>query len=98
LALRLRRAGTPGTLDQLRLLVFADLTAGRNPLDRLARPGRQDTGQTGTEPTGASGSLDYDDDDYGDDADSAVSAPRPAAPVPALINLVVPAGTLFGWD
>ena len=32
LALRLRRAGTPGTLDQLRVLVFADLTAGRDPL------------------------------------------------------------------
>ena len=37
LALRLRRAGLPGTLDQLRLLVFADLTAGRDPLDRLTR-------------------------------------------------------------
>ena len=35
LALRLRRDGMPGTLDQLRLLVFADLTAGRDPLDRL---------------------------------------------------------------
>jgi hypothetical protein len=32
IALRLRRAGTPGTLDQLRVLVFADLTAGRDPL------------------------------------------------------------------
>ena len=33
LALRLRRAGVPGTLDQLRLMVFADLTTGRDPLD-----------------------------------------------------------------
>ena len=40
LALRLRRAGMPGTLDQLRLLVFADLTAGRDPLDRLTRLAR----------------------------------------------------------
>ncbi len=38
LALRLRRAGLPGTLDQLRLLAFADLTVGRNPLDRLGPP------------------------------------------------------------
>jgi hypothetical protein len=38
LALGLRRAGLPGSLDQLRLLVFADLTSGRDPLDRLTRP------------------------------------------------------------
>ncbi|HET6190705.1 MAG TPA: DUF222 domain-containing protein, partial [Trebonia sp.] len=38
LALRLRREGMPGTLDQLRLVVFADLTAGRDPLDRLNPP------------------------------------------------------------
>ncbi|HEX7164720.1 MAG TPA: DUF222 domain-containing protein [Trebonia sp.] len=38
LALRLRRVGMPGTLDQLRLLAFADLTAGRDPLDRLTGP------------------------------------------------------------
>jgi hypothetical protein len=37
LALRLRRAGLPGTLDQLRLAVFGDLTSGRDPMDRLAR-------------------------------------------------------------
>jgi hypothetical protein len=36
-ALRLRREGVPGTLDQLRLRVFADLTAGRNPLERFTR-------------------------------------------------------------
>jgi hypothetical protein len=38
LALALRRRGMAGTLDQLRLAVFADLTAGRDPLDRLTRP------------------------------------------------------------
>jgi Domain of unknown function (DUF222) len=47
LALRLRRAGLAGTLDQLRLLVFADLTAGRDPLDRI----------TGRAPSGPSGSA-----------------------------------------
>ena len=53
LALRLRRAGTPGTLDQLRLLVFADLTAGRDPLNRIARPGHRDTGSAGPASPGA---------------------------------------------
>jgi hypothetical protein len=38
LALRLRRSGLPGTLDQLRVLVFADLTSGRDPLDRVTSP------------------------------------------------------------
>ncbi len=114
LALRLRRAGAPGTLDRLRLLVFADLTAGRDPLGRLPGPGGQDAGgpndavsasERGAGPTGGRESLDYDDDygDYGDvgradEADAPAPSPRPPAPVPALINLVVPAGTLFGWD
>ena len=48
LALRLRRAGMPGTLDQLRLLVFADLTAGRDPLDRLTRLAGQDEAPVNT--------------------------------------------------
>jgi hypothetical protein len=156
LALRLRRAGTPGTLDQLRVLAFADLTAGRDPLDRLTRPADQDTasahmgnpdtsarppggpasatpnpdpadaaadppddwappgdgrardseGSPNDDPAPASGrnpsgtdsaSLDYDHDD-GDDATSSVAYARPPAPMPAMINLVVHAGTLFGWD
>jgi hypothetical protein len=133
--LRLRHAGTPGNLDRLRLLVFADLTAGRDPLDRLAAPLGPGTqladpayqasptdpaspspqASPGRTASGAperdqapgrrgAGSLDYDDyDDYdrhddGDYADAATPPPRPPAPVPALINLVVPAGTLFGWD
>jgi hypothetical protein len=161
LALRLRRSGMPGTLDQLRLLAFADLTAGRNPLDRLTGPeanalpdgpanadgeaGPDSAGpdhsaassaaQNGLPPDrvpphdplshgepadeghdgngtwnpsdvpppeepggGSSGSLDYPHDDYDDDPDVLPLDPRPAAPTPALINLVVHAGTLFGWD
>jgi hypothetical protein len=106
LALRLRRAGTPGTLDQLRVLVFADLTAGRDPLDRPTRPADQDTASPHTRnpdtpapPPGGtdSASLDYDHDD-GDDVTSSVAYARPPAPMPAMINLVVHAGTLFGWD
>ena len=43
LAVMLRRGGLPGTLQQLRVLAFNDLTQGRNPLDRLTspEPGRQ---------------------------------------------------------
>jgi len=36
LAARLRRAGLDGTLDQLRALVFTDVTQGRDPLDRTS--------------------------------------------------------------
>jgi Domain of unknown function (DUF222) len=125
LALRLRRAGVPGTLDQLRLLVFSDLTAGRDPIDRLTGAAVPDAGQDGAsaEPSnpaspaagpggpreetwnGDSKALDGDrtaslDYDHGDWSDSAGTAghPRPPAPMPATINLVVHAGTLFGWD
>jgi hypothetical protein len=38
LAVALRRGGLPGTLQQLRVLAFNDLTQGRDPLDRLAGP------------------------------------------------------------
>src|SRR5579872_3062658 len=39
LAIALRRGGMPGTLQQLRVLAFNDLTQGRDPLDRLTSPG-----------------------------------------------------------
>jgi len=39
LAVALRRGGLPGTLQQLRVLAFNDLTQGRDPLDRLPAPG-----------------------------------------------------------
>ena len=110
LALRLRRAGTPGTLDQLRVLVFADLTAGRDPLDRLARPADQDTASahTGNPDTSAPppggpasatpnpGPADATADPPDDWAPSGDGRTR--NPMPAMINLVVHAGTLFGWD
>jgi len=38
LALQLRRAGLPGTLDQLRLAVFEDLTSGRDPKEQRGKP------------------------------------------------------------
>jgi hypothetical protein len=112
LALRLRRAGLPGTLDQLRVLVFADLTAGRDPLDRLTHSDPSAAAERGCpDPSGPDGgdtapanwsprdgSLDYQHDDCGDEPQVPAPDPRPPAPLPALINLVVPAGTLFGWD
>jgi hypothetical protein len=123
LALRLRRAGLPGSLDQLRLAVFADLTSGRDPLDRLtradgARVADQDLPSDevprpacdmppadADEDNGsaADGSQRHDlgrgrDDDGGDYSDRPALGPRPPAPMPAVINLVVHAGTLFGWD
>jgi Domain of unknown function (DUF222) len=111
-ALRLRRAGLPGTLDQLRLAVFADLTAGRDPMDRLTNPthsrpdippGAGPQPDNDDEPTDDGirpGLIDYDHDEVGgdDSPDVPVCGPRLPAPMPAMINLVVHAGTLFGWD
>jgi hypothetical protein len=125
LALRLRHAGLPGTLDQLRLLVFSDLTAGRDPLDRFTCAAVPDAGQdkasaepsNPASPAGGPGgpreetwsgdtqamdgdgaaSLDYDHGDWSDSADT-VGHSRSPAPMPAMINLVVHAGALFGWD
>jgi hypothetical protein len=189
LASRLRQAGLPGTLDQLRVLVFTDLTAGRDPMDRIggrdpmkragggltpdpardrpngdppgadpsdlgpsnggpsnggpsnACPAGDDRSGEGTlgAPGGSPGtaadanpagpaagpagdgpgagradpasantsdrapavaaSLDYDHDEDGEDADpGSAGSDQPPGPVPATINLIVPAGTLFGWD
>src|SRR5580693_4542527 len=50
LAVALRRGGLPGTLQQLRVLAFTDLTQGRDPRDRLtARP----AGPAGKEGSGS---------------------------------------------
>ena len=68
LAVMLRRGGLPGTLQQLRVLAFNDLTQGRDPRDRLTSPepaddagrdARQDQPATGGQPGGG----DNDDDD-----------------------------------
>ena len=137
LAVMLRRGGLPGTLQQLRVLAFNDLTQGRSPLDRLTSP--PPTGQGGLEPSGGasqahgvpcgdtgagegghdstdagdSGDASWDgypdmpewqherrgtteDDDHPDDAPATPAGPP--APFPALINLTVPAGNIFGWS
>jgi hypothetical protein len=112
LAARLRGGGLGGSLRELRVLAFLDLTQGRNPLDRITRPGG------GQEPDPAAGHAageerddeDSGEDGYGDEDDggggggSAVEPIGPGlrpggqAPLPALINLIIPAGTLLGWS
>ena len=78
LAVALRRGGLPGTLQQLRVLAFNDLTQGRDPLDRLTSPGpagtagrdaRQDSPTAGGAPgTDAGKSTDDANGDGDDDA------------------------------
>ncbi len=118
LAARLRRGGLQGSLGALRVLAMADLTQGRDPLDRLnpmagsvpqapgsarATEGRPTgAGPTNDRPTGAGPTG--DDADYHDEAPSpagphggGVARPAPV-PLPALVNLIIPAGTLLGWS
>jgi hypothetical protein len=89
IALRLRDSGrVEGTLGQLRALALTDLTQGRNPLDRI----KQATDLSGAAPMPPDGPADDASDTSADPA-----RPRGPAPLPALINLLVPAGTLLGW-
>ena len=54
LAVALRKGGLPGTLQQLRVLAFNDLTQGRHPLDRLPAPRPADpAGQAGQDGSGS---------------------------------------------
>jgi hypothetical protein len=71
-AVALRKGGLPGTLQQLRVLAFNDLTQGRHPLDRLAGPepaddagrdARQDKPPAGGQPGDGDGTSDSDGDD-----------------------------------
>ena len=86
LAARLRRGGLPGSLGALRVLALADLTQGRDPLDRL----------TPADSTAADAPLDGEPPPAGPRGDGAAQS-RPVA-LPALVNLIIPAGTLLGWS
>ncbi len=113
IALKLRDAGIDGNLGRLRALALTDLTQGRDPLDRIkpqpappARSAPPDNDPTGAQADPASGAA-------GEPSENADKpAPGPAgdplsyagpahvgesASLPALINLLVPAGTLLGW-
>jgi hypothetical protein len=82
IAARLRGSGLiEGTLDRLRALALIDLTQGRDPLNRIKPVPPATPDRTG-DPENPSRC----DEDHGG-----------PAPVPALINLLVPAGTLLGW-
>jgi Domain of unknown function (DUF222) len=118
MAAALRNGGLPGSLRQLRVLAYTDLTQGRDPLDRLTRPGgetAQDAHPGSAPPgdghraghAGAAGSSGggLDDDPYADDGNYADDGPggpgAPAedpAPFPALVNLTIPAATIFGFS
>ena len=91
IAAKLRDAGIDGTLGHLRALALTDLTQGRNPLDRI-KPAQASEKSNANTP--AAPEADEPDDDFGS---GPVRAGDPA-PLPALINLLVPAGTLLGWS
>ena len=99
-AAALRAAGMPGSLRELRVLAFLDRQAGRDPLDRIEHD--RDGGHR------YQGWDDEDEDDEGNNGGPGDGGPghgchpgpggRAAAPLPALINLIVPGGPLFGWS
>ena len=92
-AARLRRGGIPGSLGALRVLAMADLTQGRDPLDRLNHPAAED------QPAEDHPTTDHPDDEPPPAGQPSGGAARPGpAPLPALVNLIIPAGTLLGWS
>jgi hypothetical protein len=147
-AVRLRSAGLPGTLGQIRAMILMDRIHQRSSWDRLAarpepeqepEPGedrdpapRPDTGRPASPQEEAGHPADpprddprhdpYRDGQFPDDADDEDDADvndddedegrpggRPPAgaqsyeaggrtPLPALINITIPAGTLLGWS
>jgi hypothetical protein len=99
IALRLRAFGLPGSLGALRVMVLGDLTQGRDPLDRLEP--QDPTRPQPAHPQGAypAEDIDWDESDRPARPGDPPSMPaRAPAPIPALINLIVPAGTLLGWS
>ena len=107
-AARLRHGGLPGSLGALRVLAMADLTQGRDPLGRLsaaAGPASPASGgaDLAAEPKPNAGWDPSDDtpaDEPLDEAPPPAGGPAQSGPVPlpALVNLIIPAGTLLGWS
>jgi len=104
-ARELRAAGLEGTLQQLRVRAFLDLTQGLDPLARLTPPadGTPPEGPDGTgaepdgkEPGSPGGPRPAGPTELADDASGTGLGSKP--PVKAVINLLVPAGTLYGWS
>jgi len=89
----LRAGGLPGTLQQLRVRVYLDLAQGLDPLDRLRdEPPVDDDCSRDDGPHGAGVP------DGGADPRGGTGSDPGLAPVKAVINLLVPAGTLLGWS
>jgi hypothetical protein len=84
IAVKLRSGGLAGSLGALRVLAMADLTQGRDPLDRLMKP--EDT------------RVNAPDERAHKSNPLPMPALINPLPMPALINLIVPAGTLLGWS
>jgi Domain of unknown function (DUF222) len=132
-AVRLRNAGLPGSLAQIRALILMDRIAQRSPWDRLAplpepdpdpdpNPGVYDDYDFGDDDAPAdendddeydeaAAEAEEDEDEEGDEEDEGRPAgfdgPPPGSPLdqtgrktplPALINITIPAGTLLGWS
>ncbi|HEX3512983.1 MAG TPA: DUF222 domain-containing protein [Trebonia sp.] len=88
-AVQLRDSGLiEGTLDMLRALALVDLTQGRDPLDRIKHE---------QEPADSTAPAATTPAEPGDIPARGPAGPGDPAPLPALINLLVPAGTLLGW-
>ena len=77
----LRAGGLEGPLGRLRALAFIDRLTGRDPRHRIIANTQPEPGDTGHS---------------GDQAPPGSRPPDGPAPLPALINLIVPAGTLLG--
>jgi hypothetical protein len=85
----------PGTLGQLRALALTDLTQGRNPIDRI-KSAPDDPARADGLPR-PSGPVNDTVGRAGDEPWDSLDRPGDPAPLPALINLLVPAGTALGW-
>jgi hypothetical protein len=109
IAVKLRGCGLAGSLGALRVLAMADLTQGRDPLDRLTPQADPDSRhERGADDAGRPGPC-ADGPDEPAHRSNPVPMPAPInplpmpalinpVPMPALINLIVPAGTLLGWS
>ena len=86
----LRAAGASGTLEQLRVRAYLDLTQGLDPLGRL--PGAETSAAPSADPEA---DPEAEPDDGGSNGHRGT---RGKPPVKAVINLLVSAGTLLGWS